>query len=417
MNNILNKKTALYNTHQKHQAKIVDFAGFDMPIHYGSQVEEHHAVRNHAGLFDVSHMVISDLISPVNLENLGCKNFLKYLLANDVSKISPGQALYSCMLNPNGGVIDDLIIYDLGENNYRLVTNAGTKDKDLAWIRKQAENFQVQINTREDLSILALQGPKSLEIFSKIFQPIMQTTPFHFTLDPNHPNWMIARTGYTGEEGIEIMLPHADAIILWDQLVQAGVHPCGLGARDTLRLEAGMNLYGLDMDETISPLESGLAWTVCFKNPARNFIGKLALENQKKLNTHAIQIGLVLEDKGVMRSHQKIFKNPEDELSIGEITSGSFSPSLNISIAMARVSRKSLELKDLENYCWVEIRNKKLKAKIIKLPFVKNGKPSSELKIPNATTRAAMEEARSMGAARFETPEELFNAIEKDSKK
>jgi len=364
------KKTALYHTHLKHQAKMVDFAGFDMPIHYGSQMDEHHAVRNHAGIFDVSHMVVSDLSGP------DVKNFLSILVSNDVSKLSPHKALYTCLLNPEGGVIDDLIIYQINPQDFRLVTNAGTREKDLAWIKKQAESFQfnLKIKHRDDLSILALQGPQAVSIFSKIFpedlEDLNNLSSFSFKFKNT---WMLARTGYTGEDGLEIILPNSDAEFLWEQLIQAGVKPCGLGARDTLRLEAGMNLYGLDMDESISPLECGLSWTVDLKNSSRNFIGRESLELKKSEQINKpfwTQVGLILEDKGVMRSHQKIYVNNSqaisDQIISGEITSGSFSPTLNISIGLARVSP---EIKQ-QGYCFVEIRNKLLKAKIVKLPFV-----------------------------------------------
>ncbi len=360
------KKTALYNTHLKYHAKMVDFAGFEMPIHYGSQLEEHLAVRKSAGIFDVSHMVVTDLIG------LDSKKFLQYLLANDVSKLSPGQALYSCMLNPEGKVIDDLIIYDMGrgECDYRLVTNAGTREKDLAWITEQAKPYVLEIKPRPDLAILALQGPEFLKFLSpclnnpELTEKIKALSNFH-TL--TNQNWFIAKTGYTGETGVEILLPHSEAVLLFENLVTQGVRPCGLGSRDTLRLEAGMNLYGLDMDETISPLESGLAWTVCFKNN-REFIGRNSLEQEKINGLKQIQIGLMLEEKnGILRSHQKIFASCDSLDPIGETTSGSFSPTLETSIAFGRISPRT------QDYFWVEIRNKKLKARVVKLPFVRYG--------------------------------------------
>lgn len=372
--------TALHSLHIEHHAKMVEFAGFDMPIHYGSQLEEHLAVRKSVGLFDVSHMVITDLSGPET------QKFLSYLLANDVNKLKPNQALYSCMLNPDGGIIDDLIVYYLGDHQYRLVTNAGTREKDLNWIRTQAEPYDLSIQIRSDLSILALQGPEYLTALSKLFNFLeasdphqkslgkileqLKTLPNFYAFYADHEenlNWFVTKTGYTGEIGIEILLPHAEAVWLF-QHIQPHVQLCGLGARDTLRLEAGMNLYGLDMDETVSPLECGLAWTVSL-NTSRNFIGKSALENQKQQGIQKKQVGLLLTEKGgVLRSHQKIYASPDANDPIGETTSGSFAPSLETSIAFGRISSRAQQ-----DELWVEIRHKKLKARVVKLPFVKYG--------------------------------------------
>jgi len=362
-----NQQTILYSTHLKHSAKMVDFAGFDMPIHYGSQMDEHHAVRNHAGLFDVSHMLVTDLIGPEVF------NFLSYLLANDVSKLNLQEALYSCLLNKSAGILDDLIVYKINANHFRLVTNAGTREKDLNWMRQEVQNFDLKISPQNNLAILALQGPQAVPIFSELFPEfsaeLINLNKFSFIFKNS---WMLARTGYTGEDGLEIILPNQDAENLWEKLIQAGVKPCGLGARDTLRLEAGMNLYGLDMDERINPLECGLSWTVDLKNSERKFVGREVLEEKKEQKKIAwVQIALILEDKGVMRSHQKIYLSDQNTgESIGEITSGSFSPSLNNSIGLARVSAKLKEDLKTQGYCFVEIRNKLLKAKIVKIPFV-----------------------------------------------
>lgn len=353
-------RTALFITHQQAKAKIVDFAGFDMPLHYGSQIDEHHIVRQSAGMFDVSHMLVTDL------SGVETFNFLQYLLANDVAKLKPGKALYSCMLNEAGGVVDDLIVYKISEHEYRLVSNAGTRDKDLAWLRKHADEFDVTLKPREDLAMIAVQGPKSCELVAKVLphdlaQAALGLKPFWMT---QAGQWMVARTGYTGEDGFEIMLPNQAVVGLWNSLLEVGVKPCGLGARDTLRLEAGMNLYGQDMDDTINPLESGLAWTVAMSD-SRHFIGRQALE---KLTITRKMVGLVLEDRGVLRSHQKVTVPTIGE---GEITSGSFSPTLGVSIALARLPSET------RDSCLVDIRGKLLKARVVAPPFVRRGKSLS----------------------------------------
>ncbi|MFZ5508716.1 MAG: glycine cleavage system aminomethyltransferase GcvT [Pseudomonadota bacterium] len=351
------KQTPLYATHAAAGAKLVDFAGWDMPLHYGSQIEEHHQVRRDAGMFDVSHMLIIDL------EGADARPFLRHLLANNVDKLqTPGRALYSCMLNETGGVIDDLIAYFFREDWFRLVVNAGTADKDLAWIERQAAGRNVAIRPRRDLAMIAVQGPQAR---TRTWQALPGAEAASAALKPFTAAWhgevLIARTGYTGEDGFELMLPASRVVAAWNALTTAGVKPAGLGARDTLRLEAGMNLYGQDMDETTSPLESGLAWTVDLAAP-RDFVGKGALF------AHPAQrhlVGLVLVDKGVLRAHQKVFAAGGE----GEITSGSYSPTMNRSIALARLPAAATAGDTVE----VEIRDKRLKAKIVKPPFVRNG--------------------------------------------
>ncbi|MBI3171347.1 MAG: glycine cleavage system aminomethyltransferase GcvT, partial [Hydrocarboniphaga effusa] len=274
------KKTALNAEHARLGARLVDFAGWEMPIQYASQLDEHHAVRQHAGMFDVAHMSAVDLHGP------RVREFLRYLLANDVARlIVPGKALYSCMLREDGGVIDDLIVYFLREDWFRVVVNAGTTDKDLAWIRRHAVTHGVEVRHRTDLGILAVQGPLARALVQPLLPAALRSAAeglVNFQA-AHHGDWFVARTGYTGEDGFELMLPHAELVALWTQLVAAGVKPCGLGARDTLRLEAGMNLYGQDMDETKHPLESGLGWTIAWGEPhagepGRQFIGRAALE-------------------------------------------------------------------------------------------------------------------------------------------
>lgn len=275
----MGKRTPLYDTHLAAGAKLVDFGGWDMPLHYGSQIEEHHQVRRDAGMFDVSHMTI------VDLRGERVQDFLRHLVANSIDKLKlPGGALYTCMLNEQGGVIDDLIVYFVEPRWYRLVVNAATRDKDLAWITRQAKAFAVEVRERAELAMIAIQGPQARDKTQRALGDIVRAAtalqkPFTFVVVGD---LFIARTGYTGEDGYEIMLPAAQAATVWQKLAAVGVAPAGLGARDTLRLEAGMNLYGSDMDETTSPLESGLAWTVAFEPATRDFIGRAALEAQRQ---------------------------------------------------------------------------------------------------------------------------------------
>ncbi|OGT27088.1 MAG: glycine cleavage system protein T [Gammaproteobacteria bacterium RIFCSPLOWO2_02_FULL_42_14] len=356
MNNTISpKKTPLYDQHVYAKATMVDFSGWLMPLNYGSQIAEHHAVRNHAGIFDVSHMGIVEMHGDVVV-------FLRFLLANDVAKLKDNSALYTCMLNERGGIIDDLIVYRFSDQYFRLIINAGCRDKDMAWIQQQAKNFSVQIKLREDWCLLALQGPQALEKLVVIFdhatcEKIAAIKPFQFYI---HDHCVIAKTGYTGEPGVEIMLPIDFAIDAWKKLIAHGVQPCGLGARDTLRLEAGLNLFGADMNENTSPLISNLSWTVSFKDTARNFIGRDALLTEKQIGVHQQLVGLVLESKGILRNHQKV----KTDAGEGEITSGSFSPTLNKSIALARIPVTSTKK------VLVERRGEWLEASVVALPFI-----------------------------------------------
>ena len=355
------KQTPLYEKHLESNAKMVDFGGWDMPLNYGSQLEEHKQVRSDAGMFDVSHMTV------VDIKGANVRGFLAKLVANDVGKLkTKGKALYTCMLNESGGVIDDLIIYYLDDDWFRLVVNAATREKDLAWLQSQAEDIdEVNVTERDDLAMIAVQGPNAREkVYAAMGEDIREATqslkPFHAVLIGE---LMIASTGYTGEDGFEIILPAKAAPFSWQMLLEEGVAPIGLGARDTLRLEAGMNLYGSDMDETTSPLESGLAWTVAWEPSDRDFIGRAALEKQKG-NVDRKLVGLVLQGKGVLRAHQKVICEQGD----GEITSGSFSPTLGQSIALARVPAGAGDTVE------VDIRGKTVPAKVVKYPFVRNGK-------------------------------------------
>jgi len=355
------KKTALHAQHQALGAKLVDFAGWEMPIQYASQLDEHHAVRAGAGMFDVAHM------SAVDLHGARAREFLRHLLANDVAKLkTPGKALYSCMLNPDGGVIDDLIVYFVAEDQFRLVVNAGTTDKDLAWLRQQAPAYGVEVRHRPDLGILAVQGPQARDKVGALLPPALAEKAKALT--PFSAAWegelFVGRTGYTGEDGYELILPHAQLVQFWTALQAAGVKPSGLGARDTLRLEAGMNLYGQDMDDSVSPLESGLAWTVAFTPEDRDFIGRKVLEAQKAAPPRK-SVGLVLEGRGVLRAHMPV-RGANGAL--GETTSGGFAPTMKGSIAMARVAGNAVGPYE------VEIRGQWLPAREVKPPFVRNGK-------------------------------------------
>ncbi|WDE10655.1 glycine cleavage system aminomethyltransferase GcvT [Thalassomonas haliotis] len=357
----MTNKTVLHAKHIAAGAKMVDFYGWEMPINYGSQIEEHHAVRQDAGMFDVSHMTI------VDIKGSGVKAFLRYLLANDVEKLNvSGKALYTGMLNHEGGVIDDLIVYYLADDFYRLVVNSATREKDLAWMSEQSSGFDVTITERPEYGMIAVQGPQAKAKVATILDA-EQTA----AVDGMRPFFgvqagelFIATTGYTGENGYEIVVPETMAEGLWQQLLDAGVSPCGLGARDTLRLEAGMNLYGLDMDESVSPLAANMAWTISWEPSERDFIGRKALEAQKAAGDQHKLVGLVLEEKGVLRSGLKVIVNGEE----GVITSGTFSPTLGHSIAMARVPRSIGET------CEVEMRKKLVTVQVIKPSFVRNGK-------------------------------------------
>ncbi len=358
--NMTLKTTPLNAAHRAMGAKMVDFGGWDMPVNYGSQIDEHHQVRNDSGMFDVCHMRV------VDVKGEGVRAFLRYLLANNADKITqPGKALYSAMLRPSGVVIDDLIIYFMTEEWFRIVVNAGTADKDIAWMKEQAAVHapNLAITSRDDLAMVAVQGPNAR---AKVWQVLPQTKAATEDLQnfqaADCGEYFIARTGYTGEDGFEVMLPKQKVEAFWYDLNKAGVKPIGLGARDTLRLEAGMNLYGQDMDETVGPLESGLAWTVDLKSP-RDFIGKAAL----LANPPTMKLaGLILLDRGVLRGHQQV----HTAHGTGEITSGSFSPTLQKSIALARLP-KDVAIGDTVQ---VAIRDKMLSAQVVKYPFARNGK-------------------------------------------
>jgi aminomethyltransferase len=362
----MTEKTVLNDTHRALGARMVDFGGWDMPISYGSQIEEHHAVRRDAGMFDVSHMTV------VDLHGARVRQFLRHLVANNVDKLKvQGKALYTCMLNEQGGVIDDLIVYFLGDEFFRLVVNAATRAKDLAWIAQQAKAFGVEVKERPDFAMIAVQGPNAR---AKVIGLLLDVDRARIeklgrfaaaaAQGPHGAPLFIARTGYTGEDGFEIIVPQEQAVALWNELGAAGVAPCGLGARDTLRLEAGMNLYGQDMDDDVTPWEAALAWTIAL-DEGRDFIGRKALEAQKAAGVPRTMVGLVLDEKGVLRHGQKVLTDRGE----GEILSGSFAPTLNKAVAFARIpAGASGELR-------VDIRGREVPVRLVKFPFVRDGKP------------------------------------------
>lgn len=355
----MTRKTILNETHRALGAKMVDFGGWDMPLNYGSQIEEHHAVRRDAGMFDVSHMTVVDLAGPRTRE------FLRHLFANNVDKLkTPGKALYSCMLNAQGGVIDDLIVYFIDESHFRTVVNASTRDKDLAWINQQAGKFEVTVRERSDLAMIAVQGPQARTKAASVLAADKAQAALKlgkFVALPGE-DLFIARTGYTGEDGFEIIVPEAAAVDLWNRLLAAGVKPAGLGARDTLRLEAGMNLYGQDMDEAITPWEAGLSWTVAM-DEGREFIGRAALQAQRDRGVARVMVGIVMDEKGVLRHGQAVLTDQ----GAGEILSGTFSPTLGKAIAFARIPAGE------PGAVRVDIRGKEVPVRVVKVPFVREG--------------------------------------------
>ncbi|MEH6575584.1 MAG: glycine cleavage system aminomethyltransferase GcvT [Amphritea sp.] len=363
----MGSKTSLYEKHQEMGARLVDFGGWEMPINYGSQVEEHHQVRRDAGMFDVSHMAVVDVTGS------DAKEYLRYLLANDVARLTEkGKALYSGMLNETGGVVDDLIVYLMSEPNvagewFRVVVNCATREKDLRWMFDHTAKFDdVALTEQPELAMVAIQGPnaraKTASVLGESRRKLIADLKVFQGIESE--GWFIARTGYTGEDGLEVMVPEDEVADFWQALANAGVAPCGLGARDTLRLEAGMNLYGSDMDETVSPLAANMGWTIAWEPQERDFVGRDALQQLRNAGVAEKLVGLVLESRGVLRSHQKIVVEGEAD---GEITSGTFSPTLGCSIAMARVPVNT------GASCHVDMRGKLVPVKVVKPSFVRNG--------------------------------------------
>ena len=356
---LMTKQTVFNATHRALGAKMVDFGGWDMPIHYGSQIDEHHQVRRDAGMFDVSHMTVLDMHGDQ------ARPFLRMLVANSVDKLAKsGKALYSCMCDETGGVVDDLIVYYMREDFFRVVVNAATRDKDVAWISAKAAPFGINIKERRDLAMVAVQGPNARDKVMGLLSPeaAARVAKLGKFAAADADGKFVARTGYTGEDGFEILLAETQAVEFWNRLLAAGVKPAGLGARDTLRLEAGMALYGQDMDESVSPLEAGLSWTVAF-DEGRDFIGRAALEAQQAAGVPRQMVGLVLDEKGVLRHGQAVFTAAGE----GEILSGTFSPTLGKAIALARVPAGETGAVE------VDIRGKRLPVRVVRYPFVRDG--------------------------------------------
>lgn len=340
---------------------MVDFGGWDMPLHYGSQIDEHHAVREAAGIFDVSHMTVVDVTGQ------DAEDYLRRLLANDVAKLeSPGKGLYSCMLNETGGVIDDLIVYCRSADNYRVIVNAATRVQDIDWMTEIADDFAVAVHEQAAFMMLAIQGPKATSLAAPLLPAALRQTAFDQTpfMSCSDGDWFVARTGYTGEDGWELVVNVDAGCRLWDEACAAGIRPCGLGARDTLRLEAGLSLYGQDMDQSTSPLVSALGWTVAWEPAERTFMGRAALEQQRMQGPEAKLVGLILEDRGIMRHGQRVLAGSGE----GMVTSGGFSPTMQRSIALARVPA------DAVGTCQVQIRSESREARIVRPPFVRHGR-------------------------------------------
>lgn len=354
------KKTPLYEEHLKLNAKMVPFAGWEMPVQYAGLVKEHEAVRTNAGLFDVSHM------GEFEFGGSDALPFLNFLTANNVAKLVDGQAQYSLLCNKEGGIVDDILVYRLGENEYWMVVNASNIEKDWNWINQIAretgfKNLFIR-NSSDETCLIALQGPKAKELLD-----FSDLKPFHFKklLLPNLKNEiMIARTGYTGEEGVEIFCKPAEGLILWRQLIEKGATPTGLGARDTLRLEACLSLYGHEITDETNPFEAGLSWVV--KMEKENFVGKDALAKIRETGLKRKLVGFQMIDKGIAREHYKTFSQGKKE--IGYVTSGSYSPTSKQSIGLAYLP---ITLGSIGTKFNVDIRGTEKLAEVVATPFYK----------------------------------------------
>ncbi|MFC3770408.1 glycine cleavage system aminomethyltransferase GcvT [Paenibacillus sp. GCM10012303] len=362
------KQTPLYPIYTKHGAKTIDFGGWDLPVQFGGIQTEHEAVRQRAGLFDVSHM------GEFWVTGSDAEAFLQKMTTNDVSKMETNQALYSLLCYPNGGVVDDLIIYKLAGDRFMLVVNASNIDKDFAWLSEHLEGNVKLENVSDDTSLLALQGPRSSSILSKLTDsPVAELNSFRFLPDVNVGgiHALVSRTGYTGEDGFELYVSARDVIRLWEQLLEAGqeegLEPIGLGARDTLRFEARLPLYGQELSADISPLEAGLGFFV--KLGKGDFIGREALAAQKEQGLPRKSVGIEMIDRGIPRSHYPVYS--ADGRQIGEVTTGTQSPTFkrNVGLALIETSHAAIDTE-----LFVEIRGKKLKAKVVPTPFYKRPK-------------------------------------------
>ena len=353
-------KTPLHNAHIQLGAKMVNFSNWEMPISYSSLIKEHNAVRNAAGIFDVSHMSVFDFDGGNQIA------FFKKIFANDIKKIyKDNKAIYGALLNEEGGILDDLIIYH-ANNKFRLVSNCSTREQNKQWLEKYAVEFGVKVMERSDMGILAIQGPDALNKILEIKEIDAQVNTLQSFGCMFEGDKLYARTGYTGEDGLELIVPTQDINHLWDQALELGCTPIGLGARDTLRLEAGLNLYGNDMTINNHPYESNLGWTIDMSDKNREFIGKNALLSIDQSKSQKI-VGIILQDKGVLRSGYEI----THEQGKGVVLSGSYSPTLQSSIGLARVDQGYKENGK------VMIRNKVLNIDFVSPRFLGQGKISS----------------------------------------
>lgn len=357
------KLTALNHVHRALGAKMVPFAGYDMPVLYKNLIQEHHAVRNAVGVFDVSHM------GEVFITGDNAFELVQYMTSNDVSALSDGRVQYSCMPNDQGGIVDDLLVYRFAADRYFLVINASNIDKDLAWMHKQNEKFGATIeNKSDDYSLLAIQGPKAINALQKLTEVNLSDIPYyHFTEGVlAGMNMIISNTGYTGAGGFELYVKNNEVEALWNAVMDAGaefnIEPCGLGARDTLRLEKGFCLYGNDINDETSPIEAGLGWITKFNNPFHMSEHHLEIKNNKPTKK---LVGFELIDRGIPRQHYPICS--ADGTVIGEVTSGTMSPTLNKAIGMGYVSSENSAA---GSEIYIEVRGKLLKAQVVKIPFL-----------------------------------------------
>lgn len=352
------KRTPLYETHVKLGAKIVPFAGWEMPVYYSSIMSEHKAVREAVGLFDIGHM------GAVSVSGVNALQYLQKLLSNDVSGLDAGSSQYSIILNRSGGVIDDIFVYRLPDH-YMLILNASNTDKDIAWLKKNnSEGVEIK-DLKDKMTLLALQGPKAAGILQKICDVDLKAIGHHKITNArvfNFPS-LISRTGYTGEDGFELFFDGSNAEAIWNKLIELGAAPCGLAARDSLRLEAGMPLYGHEYNEGITPLETPFTFAV--KMDKGDFIGREALIRHKEEGISKKLVGIRLKETGIPRQGFKIFK---DNKVIGYLTSGTMSPTLKVPLGMGYVR---IENSENSSTLDVEIRGKLVKAEVVKLPFYK----------------------------------------------
>jgi aminomethyltransferase len=353
------KQTSLHDRHLSHNAKMAPFAGFDMPIQYSGIVDEHMAVRKKAGVFDVSHM------GNLFLSGKGAKAFLQKILTGNLDKYGPGMSFYSLMCTPNGGAVDDLFVYQLDDDRYMIIVNASNVEKDLDWLRAHAQDDVKVENLSDQYAILAVQGPAAAKILDDILEEKVSGMPPYTIASNSHGNvsFYISRTGYTGEDGFEISVKNEGAGPLWDALLAGGIKPCGLGARDTLRLEMGYTLYGHEISQDTNVIEAGLGWLVDLDNKG-DFIGKAALVESKKKGLTRKLAGLICESRGIPRAGCKVFKGDRE---IGAVTSGGHSPVLNCGIALAFVGREAVKLNDTVE---IEVRGRRIQARVTKRKFL-----------------------------------------------